>query len=626
MVGKAMEYRLVVSRGGAVVESRTVRERRLVIGRGGECDVQLDSVRISRKHLLLEVRDGTLVARDVGSRNGTYLDGRPISEEALRADAVLDLGGVFEARIVFQPDAAEGVSGAPPGLGGAPQQGPPHEAGDRLARTAPAASSPRKQESAPADGDGAKIACPHCWFEFDEAEVLAVAQHMDLLGDTVLGPDAPRRFLPSRFTSEGVPLDAHGLPCPALACPRCHLSIPRDLLDTPPVFLSMIGAPGSGKSYLLATMAWELRSLLPRRFAFNFSDADSVSNAMVNEYERTLFLCPDDSAWVALEKTEMHGRMYDDVLIDGMRVALPRPFMFSVVPQRHHPWGKRRGALRRTLVLYDNAGEHFEPGADTAANPGTQHLVRSSGVFFLFDPTKDSRFRVRCRGEDPQLRPGVRVERQEILLKEAFDRIRLHSGARAGLKSRRPLIVVATKFDIWRDLLGVPLESPWREREDLPAALLDGDALMAASLAVRTLLNELCPELVATAEAVASRVIYLPVSALGHSPRKDPEGTGSDLLLVRPKDIRPIWAAVPALCMMSLLGMMPSPRVQKRGDLPVAENCRLFGDKMLFTVPGADVRLEAPSIYWGHAMTCPKTGTQFWIPKRDEVAGGGRTA
>ena len=385
----------------------------------------------------------------------------------------------------------------------------------------------------------------------------------------------------------------------------------------------MIGAPGSGKSYLLAAMVWNLRSLLPMRFAYGFADADATCNQMINEYERTLFLCSDDEEWVALEKTEMYGRMYDDVQLDNMRVSLPAPFMFSLLPQTHHPWYERHDELTQTLVLYDNAGEHFEPGADSAANPGTQHLIRSRGVFFLFDPTKDTRFRAKCRSDDPQLKRGARVQRQEILLKEAFDRIRLHSGAPRGQRRPGPLIVIVTKLDIWRDLLTPPLDDPWRELRDHPVSVLDTDAVMIVSFAVRRLLEELCPELVATAEALSSKVIYVPVSALGHSPSEDPRSAESSLLVVQPKDIKPVWATVPVLCMLSLKGLLPATKAKERGDLPAPSDCRLFGEKLVFTVPDTDVRLEATSPYWGRTMICPVTGKVFWIPSANELQGRG---
>lgn len=105
----------------------------------------------------------------------------------------------------------------------------------------------------------ARVTCPHCWHHFPPEETLWISQHPDLLGDARLGGDHQRRFLPARFTVEGDAIDAKGFPCQSLACPNCHLSVPRALLELQPLFASILGAPASGKSYFLAAMTWQLR-------------------------------------------------------------------------------------------------------------------------------------------------------------------------------------------------------------------------------------------------------------------------------------------------------------------------------------------------------------------------------
>ena len=467
-----------------------------------------------------------------------------------------------------------------------------------------------------------KVVCPHCWHQFEVEKILAITQHPDLLGDPVLGPEAPQRFLPSRFTPDGHAIDAYGVVCPDLACPRCHLAIPISLTHKPPLFFSIIGAPGSGKSYLLTTMVWQLRALMPRRFAFAFSDADATSNNIVNEYERTLFLRADKDAPTALEKTEMRGRMYDRVFLHNMEMALPRPLMFSLQPQAHHPsYSAMKDSLNQTLVLYDNAGEHFQPGADSAANPGTQHMVRSRGIFFLFDPSKDPRFRAHCKSRDPQMKGHAQVERQEILLSESIARIKRHSDSAGRLNLDRPIIVVVTKYDIWRALLRHPLPNPWRQSPHFTTSVLDMDAIGVTSFEVRRLLMRFCPELVATAEAFSSNVVYLPVSALGHSPteRRDPNDPNIRLLVVRPKNIRPIWSVVPVLQMLSYFGMILAMKRKKNDKLPVASDCRLSGKLVALTVPGTKQRLAVPTSYLGRLLRCPETGVWFWVPTAEEI-------
>ena len=465
----------------------------------------------------------------------------------------------------------------------------------------------------PAEGEGdRKVICPHCWHRFGVEELLAIAQHQSLLGDPVLGPEAAQRFLPSRFTPEGHAIDAHGLACSDFACPRCHLGVPHPIMEKPPLFLSMIGAPGSGKSYLLTTMISKLRTLMPSEFASVFGDADPVCNQIINEYERILFHCSDDEVLVTLKKTEMHGEMYDSVVLDDMAVNLPHPFMFSLAPQPHHPWYKKReGELTKSLVLYDNAGEHFEPGMDSATNPGTHHLSMSEGLFFVFDPTKDVRFRRECKSDDPQIKPGTRVERQEILLAEAIARIRRAAGMLRSKKYEHPLLVVVTKYDIWRDLFDHPLRSAWQQPSETSSALLDFDTIMAASFALRHLMMKLCPEFVSTAEAFASKVVYIPVSAMGRSPEEDPENPDSGALLVRPKDIKPIWATVPFLTMLGLKKLTPMAKRRKDDRVPSPKVLRVSGDRVVISLSKELPPLEVPNAYLGCLLRHPESGKWF---------------
>jgi pSer/pThr/pTyr-binding forkhead associated (FHA) protein len=55
----------------------------LLVGRHRWCDVRIASPRVSRRHCCLALdRDGVLV-RDLGSRNGTLINGRRVEEGVL---------------------------------------------------------------------------------------------------------------------------------------------------------------------------------------------------------------------------------------------------------------------------------------------------------------------------------------------------------------------------------------------------------------------------------------------------------------------------------------------------------------------------------------------------------------
>lgn len=66
---------------------------RVVIGRAGAgAAIQLDDPEVSREHAALECRDERVFLRDLGSRNGTFVDEREVKERALADRGEFRLG------------------------------------------------------------------------------------------------------------------------------------------------------------------------------------------------------------------------------------------------------------------------------------------------------------------------------------------------------------------------------------------------------------------------------------------------------------------------------------------------------------------------------------------------------
>jgi hypothetical protein len=393
-----------------------------------------------------------------------------------------------------------------------------------------------------------QVRCPHCWHVFAPEETLWVSAHPDLRGDPCLtGEHHQRRFLPTRFDAEGRAIDVKGLVCRQLACPHCHLTVPRATLEMDSSFLSILGAPGSGKSYLLAAMTWALQRTLLQDFGLDFVDVDPDANAILSGYHATLFANPQEDQLVSLPKTDIAGDLYEEVLVGERVLKCAKPFIFAIQPNAAHPHAGR-SKLSQTLCLYDNAGEHFLPGNESASSPVTQHLSLARALLFLFDPTQHPEFRKACREKstDPQMREKIWAHQQHLVLQEAAKRIRETTGMPQSQKHRRPLIVVITKYDAWSGLAkGARLESEWAiKKRDGRVAELDVNRLREISASIRKLLEKYARELVSAAEAFSSDVIYVPVSALGRGPEIDPV---SKVLGIRPRDVAPMWAEVPML-------------------------------------------------------------------------------
>jgi hypothetical protein len=176
-----------------------------------------------------------------------------------------------------------------------------------------------------------KVVCPHCWHGFYPDQAHFISSHAELMGDPVAGDFEQMRFAPNQTTRdrEGHVLDPKGSRMVDRACPRCHLQVPKDLLQQRPIFLSVVGAPRSGKTYFLTAMIHELRRELSRFLGYALVDADSHDVKAFLQYEASLFFSSDSNALTLLKKTEESGGLYNRVRLDGGEVVLPKPFIFS---------------------------------------------------------------------------------------------------------------------------------------------------------------------------------------------------------------------------------------------------------------------------------------------------------
>jgi len=74
--------------------------RRILVGRAPSADLRLDDPRISRLHARIEMRDDGVYVEDLGSRNGTAVDGEAVTEpRRLQVDDEVTVGA---AALVFR--------------------------------------------------------------------------------------------------------------------------------------------------------------------------------------------------------------------------------------------------------------------------------------------------------------------------------------------------------------------------------------------------------------------------------------------------------------------------------------------------------------------------------------------
>jgi hypothetical protein len=74
-----------------------------IIGRSSDADLALADERVSRRHAMLRVREGQLWLEDLGSRNGTYVDGVSVSSPVPVDQTVQILIGDTAIRVAEEP-------------------------------------------------------------------------------------------------------------------------------------------------------------------------------------------------------------------------------------------------------------------------------------------------------------------------------------------------------------------------------------------------------------------------------------------------------------------------------------------------------------------------------------------
>jgi pSer/pThr/pTyr-binding forkhead associated (FHA) protein len=104
-----MDVRLIVDQGP--VRTRTVRLRAAdtTVGRQEGCGLRIPSGTVSRRHCRLRFRDGYLTVEDLGSANGTFVNGHRVAgKEVLRPGDRLAIGPlVFVVEYRLTPAAID---------------------------------------------------------------------------------------------------------------------------------------------------------------------------------------------------------------------------------------------------------------------------------------------------------------------------------------------------------------------------------------------------------------------------------------------------------------------------------------------------------------------------------------
>jgi pSer/pThr/pTyr-binding forkhead associated (FHA) protein len=95
-----MRVRLVPAEGGTPVE---IHKDLSLVGRREDCDIFLDHKSISKLHCIVARTDGLLLLRDLGSTNGTRVNGQRVRRAALLPNDQLQIASLKYV-VQFSPD------------------------------------------------------------------------------------------------------------------------------------------------------------------------------------------------------------------------------------------------------------------------------------------------------------------------------------------------------------------------------------------------------------------------------------------------------------------------------------------------------------------------------------------
>src|SRR5690606_361531 len=80
--------------------------QQIAIGRSRQCELYVNSPRLSRRHCAVSFGEQGLVLDDLGSSNGTFVNGRRVSRVALRPGDIIQIGGIA-IQVDYDPQSAD---------------------------------------------------------------------------------------------------------------------------------------------------------------------------------------------------------------------------------------------------------------------------------------------------------------------------------------------------------------------------------------------------------------------------------------------------------------------------------------------------------------------------------------
>lgn len=184
---KAVTAKLVICRARRELQQLPIDRGTMRIGRRPHNDIVLDDLTVSGDHAAIDTDPQGSTVRDLGSRNGTLVNGLPAGTRRLAHDDVIEIG-IYRLRYIVERRAGRAAPPAP--VAASPVSSSPASRvplTDRASAPAPAALS--ASSSAPVE-QLARL----CWLSGPKAgSELVLARPINRIGDEHVAVIAQRR-------------------------------------------------------------------------------------------------------------------------------------------------------------------------------------------------------------------------------------------------------------------------------------------------------------------------------------------------------------------------------------------------------------------------------------------------
>ncbi|MHC4264958.1 MAG: FHA domain-containing protein [Planctomycetota bacterium] len=108
-----MEIKLVLVKNNGDYKIFPLVSGVAVLGRRSDCDLRIPLMSVSRRHCQINLDNGNIKVRDLGSTNGTVINGEVVDEAVIKAGDKIKVGSLS---FVLQVDGVPNEFAAPPSL------------------------------------------------------------------------------------------------------------------------------------------------------------------------------------------------------------------------------------------------------------------------------------------------------------------------------------------------------------------------------------------------------------------------------------------------------------------------------------------------------------------------------